>query len=189
MKTWMKVLIGVVVAIVVIAGFVIGTKNGIISASNVVDEKKAEIETYLQRRCDLIPNLVETVKGYASHESNTLRDVTNARAGLSEAVESGDLQKMSEANDKLNIAINAVAEAYPDLKANQNFLSLQDQLEGTENRIATARSYYNEAVRKYNNTIMQFPGSLFAGGMGMIKKDYFEATTKAETEVPAVKFN
>jgi LemA protein len=153
---------------------------------------KSQIEVQLQRRADLIPNLVETVKGYAKHEETVFTEVTEARAKLSGAVQSGDLQQMANANQALTGALGrliAVSEAYPQLKANENFKMLQDQLEGTENRIATARQDYNAAVQTYNAYIRQFPQVLTAKATGKKAREYFEVTGAEKREPPQVKFN
>jgi len=153
---------------------------------------KSQIEVQLQRRADLVPNLVETVKGFAAQESTVYLGVAEARAKLGGAVQSGDLQQMAQANQNLTGALGrliAIAEAYPQLKSNENFRALQDQLEGTENRIATARQDYNAAVQSYNAYIRQFPQVLTAKAIGKQARDYFEVTAPESREVPQVKFN
>ncbi len=153
---------------------------------------KSQIEVQLQRRADLIPNLVETVKGYAKHEETVFTEVTEARAKLGGAIQSGNLEQMATANQGLTGALGrliAVSEAYPQLKANENFRDLQNQLEGTENRIATARQDYNTAVQTYNGYIRQFPQVLTAKATGKGPREYFEVTGADKAEPPAVKFN
>ena len=151
---------------------------------------KSQIEVQLQRRADLIPNLVETVKGYAKHEDTVFTRVAEARAKLNGAVQSGNLPQMADANQALTGALGrliAISEAYPQLKANENFKMLQDQLEGTENRIATARQD-NAAVQGYNAYIRQFPQVLTAKATGKGPRDYFEVTNAQKREAPQVKF-
>jgi LemA protein len=154
------------------------------------------VENVYQRRADLIPNLVNTVKGYASHESETLEGVVNARAKATQVTVDAEnltpeqLQKFNEAQGELSSALGrllAVTEAYPDLKANQNFLELQAQLEGTENRIATERMKFNETAKGYNTLIRQFPKNIIASVFGFDKKPYFEAQEGAD-KAPAVQF-
>ncbi|HAY73025.1 MAG TPA: LemA family protein, partial [Ruminococcaceae bacterium] len=158
MKNGMKVLIAVIAVVVVIIGIFAGGYNSLVKAQTAVETKQADIQTQLQRRADLIPNFVSTVKGYSKYEQETLTAVTEARAKISKA---SDAQSLSQANDELDKAIsvwvNAVTEAYPDLKANQSYIALQDELAGTENRIAVARKDYNEAVQSYNTMIKTFP--------------------------------
>ncbi|MFM1931492.1 MAG: hypothetical protein RL226_795 [Bacteroidota bacterium] len=164
--------------------------NGIITKSENADNAWADVESAYQRRFDLIPNLVETVKGYADFEQSTLIAVTEARAAAMGAMrtagESGDLGEFQKANANLGVAMGrffGYTEQYPDLKANQNFMDLQRQLEGTENRINTARDRFNEAVKEYNAKIKRFPGNLF----GFDEKTYFESQEGAET-APKVDF-
>lgn len=152
---------------------------------------KQQIEVQLQRRADLVPNLVATVKGYAAHEEGVFTQVAQARAGLQSAVQSHDPAKMVAANDQLTSAMNrlmVVAEAYPQLKADQQFLRLQDELSGTENRIAVARNDYNEAARSYNTYIREFPTNLTAKVTGAKPREYFEVTNAAAREAPKVEF-
>ena len=165
--------------------------NRIQTLDEQVNGYKGQIEVQLQRRGDLVPNLVETVKGYAKHEDSVFTKVAEARARLGGAVQSGSLPQMADANQALNGALGrfiAIAEAYPQLRANENFKSLQDQLEGTENRIATARSDYNASVQTYNAYIRQFPQVLTAKAIGKQAREYFEVTGADQREVPAVKF-
>ncbi|MBI4541730.1 MAG: LemA family protein [Gemmatimonadetes bacterium] len=152
---------------------------------------KSQIEVQLQRRADLVPNLVETVRGFAQQEQTVFTAVSEARARLGGAVQSGNLQQMAEANQGLTGALGrllAIAEAYPELKSNENFRALQDQLEGTENRIATARQDYNNAVLEYNAYIRRFPQVLTAKVIGKGPREYFELVTPGAREAPRVDF-
>lgn len=171
-------------------------RNGIVKADQAVKKTWGDVESAYQRRLDLIPNLVNTVKGYAAHESSTLQGVTDARVGLKKAYdeanaalnsqEIGQVQaSQNNLMEKAGLYINAVHEAYPDLKANTNFLALQDELAGTENRINTVRTRYNEAVENFNKKILLFPGSLFAWGYA--EKDMFKADAAA-SKAPVVNF-
>lgn len=152
---------------------------------------KSQIQVQLQRRADLVPNLVATVKGYAQQEQTIFLGVADARAKLAGAVQGGNLAQMAEANQGLTGALGrllAISENYPQLKSDQNFRSLQDQLEGTENRIATARGDYNAAVEAYNSYIRRFPQVLTAKLIGKGPRDYFALTNAAAAEVPTVNF-
>lgn len=196
-------IIGIVVAALLVLLFAGGCSqyNGMVSADQKVETCWGQVENQYQRRADLIPNLVNTVKGYAAHESETLESVTNARAGLTEAYNDANemtpaeaqqnieayQQRQSALKGALDIYVNAVREAYPDLKANENFSNLQKQLEGTENRIATERRRYNEAVQEYNNKVLRFPGNIFAGMFNFEKKDMFKAEEGAQ-HAPKVEF-
>lgn len=157
-----------------------------------VNKAEGQIKVTLQRRADLIPNLVEVVKGVAKQESTVYVGVAEARAKLNTAVGSGNLQQMAEANAALTAPLGrllAVAEAYPELKSNANFTQLQDQLEGTENRVATARTDYNAAVEQFNTTTRRFPTNLTAKMFGLGKpREYFELTTPDAAKAPSVKF-
>lgn len=173
--------------------------NSLVEKQQAVDQSWAQVENQYQRRSDLIPNLVNTVKGYASHESQTLEKVTEARAGLSQAYNAvneiknpqENLQQYQEAQSKLkgslDIYVNAVKEAYPDLKANENFMALQAQLEGTENRISTERQRYTVAVQEYNTAIKKFPTTIYAGWFGFKEKPQFQAEAGAD-KAPKVEF-
>jgi LemA protein len=165
--------------------------NRIQSTTQEVDAAQGMIQAQLQRRADLIPNLVNTVKGYAQHEEAVFTQVTEARAGLVNAVKSGDAQQMANADATMNSALGrllVVAEAYPNLKADAQFLRLQDELTGTENRIATARGDYNTAVKTYNTLITQFPTVLTAKATGAKQKPYYEATNANANTAPTVDF-
>lgn len=165
--------------------------NHIQTLDEQVNAYQGQIQVQLQRRADLVPNLVETVKGYAQHEETIFTAVAEARAKLGGAIQSGSLGQMANANQGLTTALGrliAVAENYPQLKANENFRMLQDQLEGTENRIATARQDYNNAVRAYNAYTRQFPQVLTAKAIGAKQREYFEVTSPEAAEVPKVEF-
>ena len=178
----------VIIAIVVILGLMIASSyNQIIAKSEEVDNKFATIDTYLQRRADLIPNLVNTVKGYTQHEETIINSITEARQKM---VNAKSISEKSEANEQLTSALNnlnVIVENYPDLKASQNFQSLQDELAGTENRISTARRDYNEAVKDYNLKIKRFPTTIIANMFGYETKEYFQASEQSK-EVPNVQF-
>jgi LemA protein len=165
--------------------------NTIQTLDEQVNKAQGQIAAQLQRRADLIPNLVETVKGYAKQEQTIFTEVADARARLAGSVQSGNLEQMAEANQALNAPLGrliAIAEAYPQLKSDANFRALQDELTGTENRIATARQDYNDSVNQFNAYIRRFPYNLTAKVFGMGKpRTYFEAKAGAE-EPPAVKF-
>lgn len=177
---------GLVIGIAVIAVLAllgISSYNGLVSKRENVDSKLSEIDVQLKRRSDLIPNLVNTVKGIMKHEQKVVDSVTEARAAL---VNAGTTAEKLEANSKLTEAINnlyVVVENYPDLKANTNFIALQDEIAGTENRIAYARSEYNKVSKEYNTSIKKFPTSIFAGIFGFEKVDYFEATESEKENV------
>jgi LemA protein len=166
--------------------------NTIQTRDEAVNSAAAQIKTVLQRRADLIPNLVETVKGFARQESTIFISVAEARSKLSGAVQGGNLQQMAEANEGLKAPLArllAIVENYPELKSNQNFLDLQNQLEGTENRIAVARNDYNKTVEDFNAYIRRFPYNLTAKVFGLGKpREYFELTNPAAAEAPKVKF-
>lgn len=170
--------------------------NSLVEKQQTVDQSWAEVENQYQRRADLIPNLVNTVKGYATHESETLEKVTEARAKATSITINADnlneetLAKFQQAQGELTQALKsllAVSEAYPDLKANENFRDLQVQLEGTENRVATARGRYTQAVADYNTSIKKFPTMIYAGWFGFEPKPQFQAEAGAST-APKVEF-
>lgn len=173
-KGWIA--IGVIVAVLIILGTsVAGMYNGLVADSENVNGKWSQINTQLQRRSDLIPNLVETVKGYAAHESKVLANIADARARLAGAQTPA---QAAEANTALNGALSrllVVVENYPNLKADANYRGLMDELAGTENRIAVARMDYNTAVQAYNTKLKTFPRAMFAGMFGFAPKEYFQA--------------
>ena len=186
-------------ALVIVLGcfvWVKNTYNGFVSQQEGVDAAWSQVENVYQRRADLIPNLVATVKGYAKHEQETLDKVVSARAKATqitvdpENLNEASLKKYQEAQGELGSALGkllAITENYPDLKANENFLQLQSQLEGTENRIAVERKNFNEVAQSYNSSIRQFPGNVLAGMFGFERKPYFEAEKGAE-KAPEVNF-
>jgi LemA protein len=178
MELWIVLI--VVVAIVVV---VIGIYNGLVGRRNRVDEALSQIQVQLKRRHDLIPNLVNAVKGYMQFEQKVLTDVTNARASAVSAGAQGSVAQQAQAENMLTGALRslfAVVENYPELKANQNVLSLQEQLTTTENQISFSRQHYNATVLEYNNGIQTFPNNLFAGMFGFTKREFFEAETEAQ---------
>lgn len=178
-------IVGAVVAVFVVlfAGFY----NSLVGKEEEVDNKLADVSVQLERRADLIPNLVNTVKGYASHEQSVIDSVTDARAKLLKA---DSVEEKAEANQELNTALNnllVMVENYPDLKSNTNFIQLQDELAGTENRISVARNDYNDAVKSYNKEIKAFPKNILAGMFRFEEKEYFKAK-ESFNEVPEVSF-
>ena len=196
MKKGYIVLIVIAVVILSIFFWFRGSYNGMVSMSETVSSQWSNVENQYQRRLDLIPNLVNTVKGYAAHEQQTLEDVVNARAKATQTqinfdqLDEAAIKKINSTQGELSSALSrlmAISESYPDLKANQNFLELQAQLEGTENRIAVERRKFNESVKNYNAYIRQFPKNTIAGMFGFVPKPYFEATAGAEN-APKVEF-
>lgn len=182
------IIAAVAVVIVIITGSLIGSYNGLVRIDEETEQKYADVQVQLQRRSDLIPNLVNTVKGYAAHETEVYTAVSEARAKLAGA---SSVEETAAADGELSSALSrllAISEAYPELKANENFLSLQDELAGTENRVGVARKDYNEAVRTYNTKIRSFPTSILANMMGFEKKTLFEAAAGAEN-APSVNFD
>jgi LemA protein len=181
----------VIVAIVLLMLLILVLSyNGLIKTRNRVDNAWSQIDVQLKRRHDLIPNLVETVKGYAAHERQTLEAVTNARANAISASSTGTVADQAQAENVLSGALKslfAVAEAYPDLKANQNFLQLQEELTSTEDRIAYARQFYNDSVLNYNNKIQTFPRNVIANSFNFQKREFFE-TAPEETGPVKVQF-
>ena len=189
-KLWVILAVVAVVAILIfgIIASLVGTYNGLVEKQAEVDQKFAQVQTVLQRRSDLIPNLVSTVKGYAAHEESVYTAIADARAALSGAKTP---EELSEANGELDSAISrllVVVENYPDLKASANFTALQDELAGAENRISTERGRYNDAVKEYNTAIRKFPNNIFAGMFGFTAADYFEADEGAQ-KAPEVNFD
>lgn len=187
-KTGSKsIIIGILVVVVLVVVMGVSQYNSLVGTSENVSNKSAGIDTMLQRRVDLIPNLVNTVKGYAAHEKEVIESVSSARSKLAGAESMGD---KATADTELSGAISRllmVVENYPDLKADTQFQSLSDELAGTENRIAVARKDYNDAVKEYNQKIRRFPTNIFAGVFGFDKAEYFKAAAGAET-VPDVSF-
>lgn len=190
MKNSTRILVGIVVVVMAVF-WIFGTRNSLLTLKEDVKMQQAQIETALQRRSDLIPNLVETVKGYAKHEEEVFTAVADARTKLAGSIESGDIKSISEANDALDTALSrllAISENYPDLKASEQFIALQDELAGTENRIAVARQYYNEKLNAYNTAVQRFPNVIIAEMAGYYPMEYFEADESAK-EVPKVNFD
>ncbi|MDE6135232.1 MAG: LemA family protein [Muribaculaceae bacterium] len=198
------IIIGVVVVLALILFFSgRSTYNSMVTLDQDVEQQWAKVQVQYQRRLDLIPNLVETVKGYAAHESQTYEKVTQARAGLTDAYNAANngteampsteaafvqsQQTQDALNRALSIYVNAVREAYPDLKADTQFINLQTQLEGTENRIATERGRYTDVVRDYNLAVKRFPANLWAGIFGFSAKPQFQADPEA-AKAPTVQF-
>lgn len=196
MKKGYVVLIVIAAVVLILFFWVKGMYNSMVRMDENVSQAWAQVENVYQRRSDLIPNLVATVKGYAEHESSTLEAVVEARAKATQAnvdpsrLSEEELANFMNAQNDLGTAIGRLlvsVERYPDLKANQNFLELQAQLEGTENRIAVERKKFNEAARNYNVAIRRFPNNIFAGMFGFEKKGYFEASEGAD-QAPVVSF-
>lgn len=196
MKKGTIILICIAGALLLFAGFCITKYNGLVEANAEVEKKWANVESVYQRRADLIPNLVATVKGYAEHEESTLQAVTDARTRATSitidpaTATPEQMEAWMAAQDEVSGALGrllAVAESYPDLKANQNFLQLQAQLEGTENRISVERQKYNEAVKEYNVMVRRFPNNIIASMFGFDAKSMFEAQAGAEI-APVVVF-
>lgn len=192
----------IIIAVVILGGFLLlcgagcSKYNSMTRSLQEVESSWSNVETQYQRRADLIPNLESTVKGYAAHEKSTFEEVTEARAKAGsvnisiDQLDEQTLQKFQQAQNQLSGALKsllAVSEAYPELKANENFMRFQDELAGTENRIQVARRDYNEVARSYNTRISLFPNNIFAGFFGFTKKPYFSAQEGAET-APKVSF-
>jgi LemA protein len=178
--------------IVIVLLWIIGSYNGLVQLRNAVKNAWAQIDVQLKRRHDLIPNLVETAKGYMQHERGTFEAVTKARNVAAQARESGSVGETAAAEGALAGVLTrffAVAENYPDLKANQNFLALQEELTSTENKISFARQFYNDCVMQFNNRTQMFPSNLIAGSFGFQAAEMFELKDTAEREAPQVKFN
>lgn len=184
----MIVLIVLAVIVVVALLWIVGAYNGLIRLRNQLENAWAQIDVQLKRRHDLIPNLVETVKGYAAHERNTLENVIKARNIAMAAKTVGERAEAENVLSGTLKSLFAVAEAYPDLKANQNFLRLQEELSSTENKIAFSRQFYNDSVQGYNTSIEVFPTNFLAGMFHFGRRDFFEVKAEAEREAPQVKF-
>ncbi|SDH39520.1 LemA protein [Prevotella communis] len=192
-KSYVVLIVVAVIAVIAIAlfGWVKSTYNGMVSVEEEATTALANVQSAYQRRADLIPNLVQTVKGYASHEKETLEGVVNARSkATSITLNAENIKEYQQAQGELSSALGrliAIGEAYPDLKANENFRELQVQLEGTENRINVERNNFNKAVQTYNVAIRKFPSNLLAGIFGFEKMDKFEAAAGSEN-APKVEF-
>ncbi len=187
MKRSTQILLAVVIVLIILVGSVVGKYNQLVELETSVDGRWAQVENQLQRRADLVPNLVNTVKGYASHEEGVFTEIAQARARLLAARTPAD---QMEANTGLDSALGrllAISEAYPDLKADTSFVRLQDELAGTENRIATERMRFNESVQNWNATIRKFPTNILANVLGKQAKLFFEVAEGAR-EVPQVQF-
>jgi LemA protein len=181
------IILGIIVLLII---WIIGMYNGLVKLKIKVDNSWSDIRVYLKKRYDLIPNLVNTVKGYAAHESETFEKVTQAR-NAAVAVPPGDVQAAAQANQVLGGALRgllAIAENYPDLKANQNFLELQSAPQSIEGDLANARRYYNATVRDYNTAIQQFPGVIVANMMGFKAREFYELDNEQEAQNVEVKF-
>ena len=181
----------VILGIIVVLFFiVIGMYNGLVGFRNQVKNAWAQIDVQLKRRHDLIPNLVETVKGYAKHEQGTFELVTKARNMAQQAISSGPAER-GKVEGELSAALGrlfAVAEAYPELKASQNFLALQEELTSTENKISFSRQFYNDSVLKFNNKIQMFPSNIIAGMFSFKLGEFFQTSAPEEREAPKVSF-
>ncbi len=186
-----KVLVILLAIVIVLGGWFIMTQNRLVTLDESVNQKKAEIETQLQRRSDLIPNLVSTVKGYTKHEKEVFTEIADARSKLAGTISSGNIEEINNASQKFESALGrllAIAENYPELKADSQFIALQDELAGTENRIAYARNQYNSAVGNFNTVIRRFPASIVANSRGYTALPYFEADVGAE-KAPSISFD
>ncbi len=175
MTTTLLIVLGVIIVFIAV---IIVMYNGLIRLKNRVDEAWSDIDVQLKRRYDLIPNLIETVKGYAAHEKETFEKVVQARSAAMSAQEGGDTKKLAEAENALSGTLKtifALSENYPDLKANQNFLELQRELSDTENKIMASRRFYNSNVRDFNTKIQVFPTNVIGNMLGFKSRDYFEA--------------
>ena len=185
MADWVFIIVLAVIAILVLIAILIF--NGLIRARNEIENAWAQIDVQLKRRADLIPNLIETVKGYAKHEKELFEKITQQRSAVMQA---GSMKEKAQASNMLSSTLKslfAVAENYPRLRANENFLQLQEELSGTENKISYSRQHYNDSVLNYNNSIQQFPGNFFAGMFNFQKKEMFEVPA-ADKEPVKVKF-
>jgi LemA protein len=186
-------IIGIIIAAIIIILIIIyfSIYNGLVGLRNQTKNAWAQIDVQLKRRRDLIPNLVETVKGYMEHERGTLEAVTNARNLAQSVSSSASVGDIAKAEGQLSGALArllAVVENYPNLKANQNFLALQEELTSTENKISFARQYYNDSVLRYNNKTQMFPSNVIAGMSGFKSGEFFEVTAPEEREAPKVSF-
>lgn len=183
-----KVLVPLLIIAIIAGVLFIGPYNNLVGLDEDVNQAYSQVQTVVQRRADLIPNLVNTVKGYADHEKETLTEITQARSAVDNATTP---EELAEANDQLTGALGrlmVVVESYPELKANENFIQLQDELAGTENRIAVERKNYNDTVAIFNGKIRRFPTSIVAKFAGLKAREYFEASPGSET-APEVNFD
>jgi LemA protein len=189
-KTVLYVIGGIILVSFLFFGSLVGSYNGLQVMDETVTSSWAQVENQLQRRNDLIPNLVNTVKGYASHEKEIFTNIADARAKLAGAVKNGNVAGVNKANAEFSGSLSrllAVVENYPNLKANQNFIALQDELAGTENRIAVSRKDYNDSVKILNSKIRTFPTAIIAGVASIKAREYFEVEESAK-KAPNVKF-
>lgn len=190
MKNKVLIIVIAIIAVIAVIGVsigvaAIGNYNKLVTSYETVESQKANVDTMLQRRADLIPNVVSTVKAFAEHETEVYDKVLEARQNLLNA---NTIEEQSSANEELTTAlqgINVIVENYPELKSDATYIGLMDELEGSENRIAVARKDYNDAVKEYNNKVIKFPGNIFAGIFGFEKAEYFEADAGA-SQVPDV---
>ena len=188
MAAGMIVLLVILAVLILLVLFVIGVYNALVGLRNQVDNAWSQIDVQLKRRHDLIPNLVETAKGYMKHERGTFEAITNARAQAMGAKSVGEIAKAEGALGEALSKFMLVVENYPDLKANQNFLAVQEELSSTENKIAFSRQAYNDQVLFFNNKTQMFPSNIVAGIFAFTKRDFFEVGAAAEREVPKVSF-
>ena len=191
MKKSTTVFIVVLAVVAIMAMWFIGTQNNLVNLEEEVKLQFSQVETNLQRRSDLIPKLVEIVKGYVSHEEEVFTQIAEARSKLAGSIKTGNHEDMDEASNELDSALSrllVITENYPELKANEQFTGLKDELAGTENRIAIARQNYNDTVAKYNKAIKMFPASIVANMAGYEAADYFEADDDAK-DAPVVSFD
>lgn len=189
MPTWAIVLLVIGAVLVLVIGFLVGTYNSLVKLKNRVEEAWSDITVQLKRRTDLIPNLVNSVKGYAAHESGVFEKVTEARSAIMNAKGVAETAKAENMLEGALKSLFAVAEAYPDLKANQNFLQLQEELVDTEDKIQGSRRFYNGGVRDLNTKIQTFPVNIVAGMFGFQSKEFFEVEDRTSVENPVeVKF-
>jgi LemA protein len=188
----MKALIGLIVVLLIIAliagGMYVGRRNDMVRLNEQVKSNWAQVDVVLQRRADLIPNLVETVKGYAAQEQNVFDDIAKARTQYMNAQTPADRMAASNQLYGMELKVLALQENYPQLKSNENFLRLQDELAGTENRIAVERKRYNDSLQAYNTFIGLFPNNIFAGWAGFARNDAYFQAPEAAKEVPKVQF-
>ncbi|WP_276881523.1 LemA family protein [Anaerococcus tetradius] len=187
MKGFSAIIAIIAIAIILLIA-IVPTYNNLASSRENVNKAYAQVQNVVQRRADLIPNLVNTVKGYTKHEEDTLKEVTNARAGVNNAKNPEELAKANEELTKAVGNINVVVEAYPELKADRQFVSLMDELAGSENRISVERKIYNEACQEFNSKLVRFPTNLIGKVTGFKQAEYFKASESAQ-EAPTVDFN
>ena len=188
-KTGLIVILAIIAVVAILATVIAGVYNGFVNAEEKLKSAQSQVGVQLQRRADLIPNFVATVKGYSEYEQSTLTAVTEARASVGKAQTVSEQEEAGAQLDKaISVWVNAVTEAYPDLKADAQYIALEDELAGTENRVATARKDYNAVAESYNLKIRRFPSNILAGMFGFEKADYFSADDSAFT-APVVTFD